>query len=129
MLANMAANEDTRHDVVDHSGLSVLLKFLLCATPLTSRMASMNSENTEVHTTERNGGLSSPTRPEDFAQYSAAERVLQKSAIAISRYSIRCVIFSMLTIKFICLYMRLFGIVYISNYFTGCVTTHILRRR
>ena len=127
MLANMAANEDTRHDVVDHSGLSVLLKFLQCATPLTSRMASMNSENTEVHTTERNGGLSSPTRPEDFAQYSAAERVLQKSAIAISRYSIRCVICSMFTI--ICLYMRLFGIVYISNYFTGCVTTHISRRR
>ena len=127
MLANMAANEDTRHDVVDHSGLSVLLKFLQCATPLTSRMARMNSENTEGHTTEQSGGLSNPTRPEDFAQYSAAERVLQKSAIAISRYSIRCVIRSMFTI--ICLYTRLIGIVYISNYFTGCVTTHISRRR
>ena len=95
MLANMAANEDTRHDVVDNSGLSVLLKFLQCATPLTSRMARMNSENTEGHTTEQSGGLSNPTRPEDFAQYSAAERVLQKSAIAISRYIIRCVIRSM----------------------------------
>ena len=98
MLANMAANEDTRHDVVDHSGLSVLLKFLQCATPLTSRMASMHSKNTEDHTTEQNGGLSNSTRPEDFAQYSAAERVLQKSAIAISRYSNRCVIRSMFTI-------------------------------
>ena len=126
MLANMAANEDTRHDVVDQSGLSVLLKFLQCATPLTSRMASMNSKNTEGRTTEQSGGLSNPTRPEDFAQYSAAERVLQKSAIAISRYSIRCVIRSMFII---CLYMRLFGIVYISNYFPGCVTTHISRRR
>ena len=127
MLANMAANEDTRHDVVDQSGLSVLLKFLQCATPLTSRMASMNSKNTEGRTTEQSGGLSNPTRPEDFAQYSAAERVLQKSAIAISRYRVRCVIHSMFAI--IRLYMRLIGIVYIFNYFTGCVTTHILRRR
>ena len=90
----MAANEDTRHDVVDHSGLSVLLKFLQCATPLTSRMANLNSEGTEGHTTKQNGGLSNPTRPEDFAQYSAAERVLQKSAIAISRYDVGYIICS-----------------------------------
>ena len=91
----MAANEDTRHDVVDQSGLSVLLKFLQCATPLTSRIESLNSEGTAGHTAQQRGGLSNPTRPEDFAQYSAAERVLQKSAIAISRYIIRCVIRSM----------------------------------
>ena len=90
----MAANEDTRHDVVDQSELSVLLKFLQCATPLTSRIESLNSEGTAGHTAQQRGGLSNPTRPEDFAQYSAAERVLQKSAIAISRYRVRYIICS-----------------------------------
>ena len=90
----MAANEDTRHDVVDQSGLSVLLKFLQCATPLTTRIESMNSDGAEGRTSQQRGGLSTPTRPEDFAQYSAAERVLQKSAIAISRYRVRYIICS-----------------------------------
>ena len=90
----MAANEDTRHDVVDQSGLSVLLKFLQCATPLTSGIESLNSEGTAGHANQQRSGLSNPTRPEDFAQYSAAERVLQKSAIAISRYSVRYIICS-----------------------------------
>ena len=94
----MAANEDTRHDVVDQSGLSVLLKFLQCATPLTSRVESLNSEGTAGHATQQRSGLSNPTRPEDFAQYSAAERVLQKSAIAISRYSVRYIICSKLNL-------------------------------
>ena len=90
----MAANEDTRHDVIDQSGLSVLLKFLQCATPLTSRIESLNSGGTEDHTPKQSGGLANPTRPEDFAQYSAAERVLQKSAIAISRYDVGYIICS-----------------------------------
>ena len=81
----MAANEETRHDVVEHSGLSVLLKFLQCATPLTSNKLNGKNENAEILTTDHNGLYSNPTRPEDFAQVSAAERVLQKSAIAISR--------------------------------------------
>ena len=81
----MAANEETRHDVVDHSGLSVLLKFLQCATPLTSNNLNSKHESGEILTTDQNGLYSNPTRPEDFAQVSAAERVLQKSAIAISR--------------------------------------------
>ena len=96
VLANMAANEDTRHDVVDQSGLSVLLKFLQCATPLTTRIENMNSDGAEGRTSQQRGGLSNPTRPEDFAQYSAAERVLQKSAIAISRYRVRYIICSKL---------------------------------
>ena len=78
----MAANEETRNDVVEHSGLSVLLKFLQCATPLTNRKNN-HSENTG--TDKQHDIYSNPTRPEDFAQVSAAERVLQKSAIAISR--------------------------------------------
>ena len=80
----MAANEETRHDVVDHSGLSVLLKFLQCATPLTSNSINRRNGNTENFTSD--DAYCNPTRPEDFAQVSAAERVLQKSAIAISRY-------------------------------------------
>ena len=64
----MAANEDTRNDVVEHSGLSVLLKFLQCATPLTNRKINNNNENTENSTEEQNGVYSNPTRPEDFAQ-------------------------------------------------------------
>ena len=86
VLANMAANEDTRHEVVDHAGLPVLLKFLQCATPITANTEHNKSENTDVSATNQNGVYSNPSRPEDFAQVSAAERVLQKSAIAISRY-------------------------------------------
>ena len=75
VLANMAANEETRNDVVEHSGLSVLLKFLQCATPLTKRKTNNNVESTENSADEQNGVYSNPTRPEDFAQVSAAERV------------------------------------------------------
>ena len=82
----MAANEETRHDVVEHSGLSVLLKFLQCATPLTTNNLNNKNEDVEAISAIQNGIYSNPTRPEDYAQVSAAERVLQKSAIAISRY-------------------------------------------
>ena len=81
----MAANEETRNDVVEHSGLSVLLKFLQCATPITTRKINESCENTGNAPDEQNAIYSNPSRPEDFAQVSAAERVLQKSAIAISR--------------------------------------------
>ena len=82
----MAANEDTRHEVVDHNGLPVLLKFLQCATPITRNSQIPKNEQTEGLDTNKNDVCLNPSRPEDFAQISAAERVLQKSAIAISRY-------------------------------------------
>ncbi len=63
MLANMAANVDCRSEVVKHGGLPLLLQFLCATAP--SR-----------------GDL----KPEEYSQTAAAERVLQKSAIAISRY-------------------------------------------
>ncbi len=61
VLANMAANESCRQDVIRHGGLPVLLRFLQAQPP------------------------DRPAKPEDFAQMSATERVLQKSAIALSR--------------------------------------------
>ena len=88
VLANMAANEETRHEVVENGGLPVLLKFLQCATP--SSLSSQPSSATTPSGLPEKSQLdvfSNPTRPEDFAQVAAAERVLQKSAIAISRYA------------------------------------------
>ncbi len=67
VLANMAANADCRSEVVKHGGLPLLLQFLMASPPF-----EINSE--------------SDIRPEDYAQLAATERVLQKSAIAISRY-------------------------------------------
>ena len=63
VLANMAANVDCRSDVVKNGGLPLLLQFLMAESPAT---------NTDL-------------KPEDYAQIAATERVLQKSAIAISR--------------------------------------------
>ena len=82
----MAANEDTRHEVVEHGGLPVLLKFLQCAAPISSNPDSTKNDNSEVSSTKQVEAYTNPSRPEDFAQVAAAERVLQKSAIAISRY-------------------------------------------
>ena len=62
VLANMAANTDCRTEVVKHGGLPILLQFLMAQVP--------NSND---------------LKPEDYAQMAATERVLQKSAIAISR--------------------------------------------
>ena len=62
VLANMAANADCRTEVVKHGGLPILLQFLMAQVP--------NSND---------------LKPEDYAQMAATERVLQKSAIAISR--------------------------------------------
>jgi hypothetical protein len=67
VLANMAANADCRSEVVRHGGLPILLQFLRSPVPATQ--AKSKAE----------------WRPEDFAQMAATERVLQKSAIAISR--------------------------------------------
>jgi len=67
VLANMAANVDCRSEVVKHGGLPLLLQFLL-AEPVPQTTAP-----------------SSDLKAEDYAQMAATERVLQKSAIAISR--------------------------------------------
>ena len=61
----MAANVDCRAEVVKHGGLPLLLQFLL-AEPATATSTDLKAE--------------------DYAQLAATERVLQKSAIAISRY-------------------------------------------
>ena len=66
VLANMAANADCRAEVVRHGGLPLLLQFLMASPPF-----EVTSE--------------AEVRPEDYAQMAATERVLQKSAIAISR--------------------------------------------
>lgn len=66
VLANMAANVDCRQDVIDSGGIPVLLRFLQAEPPRC------------------------PERPDEFAQVAATERILQKSAIAISRYLEGC---------------------------------------
>ena len=67
VLANMAANVDCRAEVVKHGGLPLLLQFLL------AEPAPATATSTDL-------------KAEDYAQLAATERVLQKSAIAISRY-------------------------------------------
>ena len=62
VLANMAAHAECRTEVVKYGGLPLLLQFLLAEAPV----------------------MSDP-KPEEYAQMAATERVLQKSAIAISR--------------------------------------------
>ena len=62
VLANMAAHAECRTEVVKNGGLPLLLQFLLAEAPV----------------------LTEP-KPEEYAQMAATERVLQKSAIAISR--------------------------------------------
>ena len=62
VLANMAAHAECRTEVVKYGGLPLLLQFLLAEAPV----------------------LTEP-KPEEYAQMAATERVLQKSAIAISR--------------------------------------------
>jgi hypothetical protein len=64
VLANMAANPDCRAEVVKYGGLPLLLQFLMAKAPTSN----------------------SDLKAEDYAQMAATERVLQKSAIAISRY-------------------------------------------
>ena len=63
VLANMAANVECRSEVVKNGGLPLLLQFL---------MAEAVTSN--------------DLKAEEYAQMAATERVLQKSAIAISRY-------------------------------------------
>jgi len=67
VLANMAANSECRGDVVKHGGIPLLLKFLHC------NAAAATDEQAVV------------TSSDEQAQQAATERVLQKSAIAISR--------------------------------------------
>lgn len=70
VLANMAANVECRSEVVKHGGLPLLLQFLLA---------------------QSSAVTSSDLKPEDYAQIAATERVLQKSAIAISRYIVKII--------------------------------------
>jgi len=67
VLANMAANVDCRAEVVKYGGLPLLLQFLLAEPTLPASTTSTD------------------LKAEDYAQMAATERVLQKSAIAISR--------------------------------------------
>merc|ERR1711894_442347 len=70
VLANMAANTDCRSEVVKHGGVPLLLHFLMAQIPMKNHNNINNSAD---------------LKPEDYAQMAATERVLQKSAIAISR--------------------------------------------
>ena len=72
VLANMAANADCRCEVVKHGGVPLLLHFLMAQIPNIKKNNTNNSNSPEL-------------KPEDYAQMAATERVLQKSAIAISR--------------------------------------------
>ena len=72
VLANMAANADCRCEVVKHGGVPLLLHFLMAQIPNIKKNNINNSNSPEL-------------KPEDYAQMAATERVLQKSAIAISR--------------------------------------------
>ena len=91
VLANMAASADCREEVTRNGGIKVLLQFL-DATHSHSRAAGGDSGGL-AHAQQQGGGggpddhsqNQKDRRPEDFAQMAATERVLQKSAIALSR--------------------------------------------
>ena len=81
MLANMAASADCREEVTRNGGIKVLLHFL-DATHVGNNghaQAQQGSDHSQNNQNDNN------RRPEDFAQMAATERVLQKSAIALSR--------------------------------------------
>ena len=76
VLANMAVSADCREEVTRNGGIGVLLHFLDAKH---NRTAHAQQEHNQ------NEGGKRERRPEDFAQMAATERVLQKSAIALSR--------------------------------------------
>ena len=86
----MAASADCREEVTRNGGIKVLLQFLDAGSH-TAGNAGAGGENRA--TTHAQGGgpgdhshnQNERRQPEDFAQMAATERVLQKSAIALSR--------------------------------------------
>ena len=73
----MAASAECREEVTKNGGIRVLLQFLDASVAKSSVSAVTVAA---PGSPEENG-----KRPEDFAQMAATERVLQKSAIALSR--------------------------------------------
>jgi hypothetical protein len=71
----MAASSDCREEVTKNGGIRVLLQFL---------EAKHNKSNSNTSSSSL-AAAEEKKRPEDFAQMAATERVLQKSAIALSR--------------------------------------------
>ena len=83
VLANMAASADCREEVTRNGGIKVLLHFL-DATHVGSNGHHAHAQQQADHS-QNNQNDDNNRRPEDFAQMAATERVLQKSAIALSR--------------------------------------------
>ena len=94
----MAASADCREEVTRNGGIKVLLQFLDASSPVSSggkgsqggpnkSQGSPNKSQGGPTKTSRKGdrNQNDERRPEDFAQMAATERVLQKSAIALSR--------------------------------------------
>ena len=85
----MAASADCREEVTRNGGIKVLLQFLDAGSHTAGNAAAAG----ETRATHAQGGgpgdhshnQNERRQPEDFAQMAATERVLQKSAIALSR--------------------------------------------
>ena len=85
----MAASADCREEVTRNGGIKVLLQFLDAGSH-TAGNAAAGGETRAAHAQGSGPGDHSHNQnerrqPEDFAQMAATERVLQKSAIALSR--------------------------------------------
>ena len=89
MLANMAASADCREEVTRNGGIEVLLQFLDATHHAHAQQSGGGGEGRQDSPQNQNEegerGGKFKRRPEDFAQMAATERVLQKSAIALSR--------------------------------------------
>ena len=87
MLANMAASADCREEVTRNGGIGVLLHFLDAKHSKNSPSSTAHAQENNQNEVARSSHTAHATsrRPEDFAQMAATERVLQKSAIALSR--------------------------------------------
>ena len=91
MLANMAASADCREEVTRNGGTEVLLQFLDATHHAHAQQSGggggegRQQDHPQNQNEEGERGGKFKRRPEDFAQMAATERVLQKSAIALSR--------------------------------------------
>ncbi len=73
----MAASAECREEVTKNGGIKVLLQFLDATVAPGDAAAADKKKEVSSDGNKK--------RPEDFAQMAATERVLQKSAIALSR--------------------------------------------
>ena len=85
VLANMAASADCREEVTRNGGIKVLLHFLDATHHVGSNGHHAHAQQQGSDHSQNNQNDNNNRRPEDFAQMAATERVLQKSAIALSR--------------------------------------------